>query len=125
MIDPRGAAAALEQAGGALFCGGQHLADLRWGPWTLRLADPALCHPRGYPICLTRFTDSCELGFMVFQVAGKDWADAECLAGLVRALDAVLDPQGTLCTWAGDRQLTEEEILARVQRVAGAWPLTP
>jgi hypothetical protein len=37
------------------------------------------------------------------QVAKKRWADERCVAGLVRAIDDLLRPQATLCSFGIDR----------------------
>jgi hypothetical protein len=38
-------------------------------------------------------------------VGGKPWADDACLAGLVRAIDDLLQPQAYLCSMGADRRL--------------------
>ena len=44
-------------------------------------------------------------------VGGKPWADDACLAGLVRAIDDLLQPQAYLCSMGGaDRRLHREQV---------------
>jgi len=40
-------------------------------------------------------------------VGGKPWADDACLAGLVRAIDDLLQPQAYLCSMGADRRLQQ------------------
>jgi hypothetical protein len=89
--------------------------DSDWGGWVLdewELSYPAY---RGgvYPIDLRRFTDATEMLNMIMQVAGKDWATNECIAGLVHALNYLLHPQALLCN--GKRKLTETQIVSLVK----------
>jgi hypothetical protein len=90
-----------------------------WGGWKLdelELVYPA--YPGGgvYPIDLRRFTTSAEMLDMIFQVAGKDWASDECVAGLVHALNHLLHPQGTLCGGGVSNKLTVQQIRKLVER---------
>jgi hypothetical protein len=66
-----------------------------------------------YPVDLERFTASSVVLDFIMQVAGKSWATDKCLAGLVRALDDILDPQANLCSGGGDRRLAT----ARLQQI--------
>ncbi len=43
-------------------------------------------------------------------VGGKPWADHACLAGLVRAIDDLLQPQAYLCSMGADRRLHREQV---------------
>ncbi len=43
-------------------------------------------------------------------VGGKPWADDACLAGLVRAIDDLLQPQAYLCSMGADRRLHREQV---------------
>lgn len=70
-----------------------------WGPWRFDARRRALDHANGYYADLDRCTTSAELADWIFQIAGKLWADDATLAGLVRALDALLEPQATLCSF--------------------------
>jgi hypothetical protein len=86
---------------------------VRWGGWRLEglaLSYPAYPGDACYPIDVERFTTSAEMLDMIMQVAKKPWADDECLAGLVRALNDILQPQGTLCSFGRDRKLTPAKI---------------
>jgi hypothetical protein len=108
--------------------------DYAWGSWrlnadvfTLELFDDA-GHWR-YEVDLERCESNSAVLDWIIQVAGKAWANAACLAGLVHALDDVLDPQATLCSWRtlGDKtkSLTRREIRALVRdAVRRGAPLT-
>ncbi len=39
----------------------------------------------------------------IMQVAGKNWANDQVLASLVRDLNTLLNPQGNLCSWGTQR----------------------
>ncbi len=43
-------------------------------------------------------------------VGGKPWADDACLAGLVRAIDDLMQPQAYLCSMGADRRLHREQV---------------
>lgn len=72
-----------------------------WGPWRL---DPGACvldapFPYCYEVDLEGCLTSAAVLNRIAQVAGKTWADAEVIAGLVHALNDVLHPQANLCSW--------------------------
>ena len=77
----------------------------RWGPW--RLHDHELLGPvlerewdspsLHYWIELNRCTSSAEVLDAVMHSSRHCWADDATLAGLVRALDDVLNPISNLC----------------------------
>jgi hypothetical protein len=89
-----------------------------WGGWHRR--GRTLCYPvrysgeeqsnRTYDLDLLRFTSSAQVLNMIIQVGQKTWATNACLAGLVRALDDILCPQGTLCSSGMDHRLTTKQI---------------
>jgi hypothetical protein len=90
-----------------------------WGGWRregLELVYPAYCGGGVYPIDLERFTSSAEMLDIIMQVGKKDWATDACLAGLVRALNDLLQPQGTLCSCGADKTLTTAQIRKLVKR---------
>jgi hypothetical protein len=92
----------------------------RWGGW--RLEGLMLCYPAYpaypglYPVDVERFTTSAQVLDMIMQVAKKRWADDECLAGLVRALNDILEPQANLCSFGSDKKLTRAKIRRLVKR---------
>src|SRR2546430_3946028 len=49
-------------------------------------------------------------------VGGKPWADDAYLAGLVRAIDDLLQPQAYLCSMGADRRLHGDEIMRMTER---------
>jgi hypothetical protein len=90
-----------------------------WGGWRL---DGELClwypaYPGGgaYPVDIERFTTSAVVLDLIMQVAKKDWADDKCLAGLVRALNDILQPQANLCSCGVSKELSP----AKIRRLVG------
>jgi hypothetical protein len=74
-----------------------------WGGWVLSrwsLVYPAYDSVDDNVVNLNRAgRSSPEMLDCIMQVAGKPWATSECIAGLVRALDDIFYPQGTLCSF--------------------------
>jgi hypothetical protein len=79
-----------------------------WGGWrfiedarVLELHDSAgrLVHEVNLDRCRT----SAEVCDWVFQIVGKSWVTDAIIAGLVRALDELLQPQATLCSFGKER----------------------
>ena len=67
---------------------------------------------------MPRVTSSAPMLDTIMQVAGKGWATHDCVAGLVYALAYLLQPQGTICSCGGDRQLAPAQIpVPRPRRV--------
>jgi hypothetical protein len=86
-----------------------------WGGWqldkkALELSYPAYPGGGTYPVDLERFTSSAEVLNTIIQVAGKRWATDTCLAGLVHALDDLLQPQAMLCSGGGDKRFTPAKL---------------
>lgn len=91
-----------------------HPAQRDWGPWTLD-GDPVdpelrLDGGRRYAISLVRCRTPAEVLDWICQVAKKNWADDAVLAGLVRALNDILNPQANLCSFGRSKPLTIEQI---------------
>jgi hypothetical protein len=94
----------------------------QWGGWKLRKTTYELLytpHPETayvYPVDLERFTTSAAVLDMIMQVALKTWATDACLAGLVRAINDILTPQGTLCSSGVSKTVTVSEIKKLVKQ---------
>jgi len=79
------------------------LENRNWGPWKLRKSNYTLVLPYGdrrgdrYYIDLETCTTSAGVLDWIAQVTLKTWADDAVIAGLVRALNDILELQGTLC----------------------------
>jgi hypothetical protein len=95
-----------------------------WGPWRLDAERLALdCYLDGswtYEVDLERCTTSAEVLDWIAQVSGKGWfdaadPDAQVVGHLVMALDALLCPQATLCSFGMDRRMTRADIAGRVK----------
>ena len=97
----------------------------QWGGWKLKKSTYELeyfPYAKGetgaaysYSVDLERCTTSAQMLDWIMQIAGKTWANDVCLAGLVRALDDVLAPQGTLCSFGKSKTLTEAAIRKHVK----------
>lgn len=97
-----------------------------WGPWRL---DPAtyVLYPIGsyrYEVDLEDCTTSAQVLDWLSQVAGKSWADDATLAGLVRAIDDVLNPQACLCSCGQSGKLTKAKVRLKVDRFVEEEVLT-
>jgi hypothetical protein len=97
----------------------------RWDPsklngWKLyksgELEFPAYEGGGGYPLDISDCTSSAKVLDWICQVAHKTWADDACVAGLVRALDEILDPQANLCSCGRDKQMTRAAVRGRIKR---------
>lgn len=101
-----------------------------WGPWRL---DPEIrvlypVWPYRYEVDLDKCLSSAQVLDWVCQIAGKTWgqdpdapwSDDAIVAGLVRALDDVLHPQGQLCSFGMSRRLSKRKIAALVRRAVEA-----
>ncbi|WP_276137307.1 hypothetical protein [Rhodococcus sp. T2V] len=91
-----------------------------WGPWRLDVANYALTHAGNrYSIDLRSCVTSAEVLDWIAQIAGKTWGeDPTVLAGLVVALDELLDFQGTLCSRGKSTTRTVESVIADVDAFA-------
>ncbi|MGI8514051.1 MAG: hypothetical protein ACR2NT_02735 [Acidimicrobiia bacterium] len=69
-----------------------------------------------YEVDLERCLTSAQVLDWICQVAGKTWADDQTLAGLVRAIDDILHPQGTLCSFGTSRTITRPDVKGLVAR---------
>jgi hypothetical protein len=61
---------------------------------------------------LERCLDSADVLDWIAQVGKKNYADDAVLAGLVRALDDVLDVQANLCSFGRHKTITAEQARA-------------
>ncbi|GAA0632382.1 hypothetical protein GCM10010174_61800 [Kutzneria viridogrisea] len=84
--------------------------DRRWGPWPLDPADVTLDCPTwgGTPhrVDLRACRTSAHVLDEVIRVAAQPWAEDTVIAGLVRALDAVLRLSVHLCPQGRSRTIT-------------------
>lgn len=97
-----------------------------WGPWHLDSAACLLWTEAGgyrYEIDLLDCTTSAQVLDWIIQVHGKNWGDTETdrhaiTGGLVAALDELLCPQATLCSFGEPGHLTQDDIRALATRGA-------
>jgi hypothetical protein len=90
-----------------------------WGPWNLDQESFVLWTAAGgyrYEVDLEECTTSARVLDRIIQLAGKEWARGDpaarnaLIAGLVTALDDVLRPQATLCSFGQSRRLSGPAI---------------
>ena len=78
-----------------------------YGPWKYDSESMLLTLERDgqhlYEVPLDECTTSAQTLDWIMEVTGKTWASDEDLAGLLRALDDVLDPPGNLCAQGIER----------------------
>jgi hypothetical protein len=80
-----------------------------WGGW--RREGLELVYGSGvYPVDLEGLNSSAVMLDLIMQVAKKNWATNTCLAGLVRALNDLLQPQAYLCSCGANKTLTPKQI---------------
>lgn len=115
---------------------GEPVEEPEWGPW--RLYPPALAlvligtaqrddgttvEFERYGVDLDRCLTSAEVLDWICQVAGKLYTDSDAvIAGLVRALDDILEPQATLCSFGESLTITKATVARRVHEAAERWP---
>jgi hypothetical protein len=85
-----------------------NVAHPSWGPWTydpksLTLNLGADHQAARYYVDLEECRTSAATMDRIFQIAGKTWATPEVMHGLITAIDDLLDPQATLCSWGVER----------------------
>lgn len=99
-----------------------------WGPWrldptSLVLFLPTPCndtddHSEGfkYYVPLENCLTSAQVLDWIAQVAGKTWITPPVIAGLVLAIDDVLQLQANLCSWGAHKTITEADVRRLVAR---------
>jgi hypothetical protein len=82
-----------------------------------------ITEPSGYryEVDLERCLSSAEVLDWICQIAGKDWTDDSTvanatLAGLVRAINDVLNPQAHLCSSGQSKRLDPRQISELVRK---------
>jgi hypothetical protein len=86
-----------------------------WNGWTLDKEYGVLVGQH-YKIYLDECTTSSKTLDWIAQVSHKTWANDRVLAGLVRALDEVLNMQGNLCPRGTDKRIKNiDEIISEVR----------
>lgn len=98
-----------------------------WGPWRLnpRVATLELRHDTGalrYEIDLERCLTTGQMLDWLMQIAGKRYATADMVAGLVHAFDDVVRPQRRMCSFGASGSVTRPQMLRLVADAAERWP---
>lgn len=90
----------------------------RWGPWQLNNDGTALTlDPSGQGLAhdwidLTRCTTAAEVLDTIFHAARHGEVDDALIAGMIRALDDMLDPMANLCSHGRPKTLSPRRLQA-------------
>lgn len=109
------------------------LVDSRWEGWRLdpEILTLGMFTTDGgflYEIDLEQCLTAAQLLDRIMQIRGKDWQELNMnavLGGLLLAIDDVLHPQATLCSWGRSKRLDRRQLRDLVDRIATAWPGDP
>lgn len=88
-----------------------------WRGWYLDRKNIALVHrePGGeYDVDILRCRSSAETLDWIIQIAHKSWATDDVIAGLIRALDDLIDVQGVLCPGGRSRNIPLSYLYERI-----------
>lgn len=83
-----------------------------WGPWELDTSTCVLriAEPFPYEVDLEQCTTSARVLDRIMQISHKTDTDDATIAGLIRALGDVLNPQANLCSFGASKHLTTTRI---------------
>src|SRR5581483_6643128 len=85
-----------------------------WNGWRLDAREAMLLTPEDcvveYEIDLNQCKNPAEVLDWIAQMKHKTWVDDSLLAGLVRALDDILDMQANLCSCGNAKELSGSDI---------------
>lgn len=92
----------------------------RWGPWQLS-NDGLTLEQEGQQIRhdwidLTRCTTSAEVLDTIFHAARRGEVDDAAIAGMIRALDDLLDPMANLCGGGQPKTLSDKRLREMLDR---------
>ena len=93
-----------------------------WNGWFIDKRS-LVYEPEDYDITITELTTPAKVLDWIMQIANKDWGGGkekndQCVVGLVRAINDILRPQGTLCSWGESRTLSVADIERRLAAAA-------
>jgi hypothetical protein len=76
-----------------------------WGNWQYNAKTMVLTHrPENYGIDLEECTSSAELSDKIFQLCNKVWMNPTEIGHMIQALNDLLRPQATLCSFGQDKK---------------------
>jgi hypothetical protein len=97
----------------------------RWGDWVFDAKRLTLTYkPFSYEIDLERLTTSARALDVIFQLSGKTWIKRKDIGDLVKALDDLLHPQATLCSWGQAKTLDATKHLEELTSSKYLRPLS-
>ncbi len=89
-----------------------------WGPWILNTDSLSLEYGNRYDVDLESCLNSAQVLDWIIQVSHKSWVDNSVLAGLIRALDDVLNAQANLCSFGKQKEITVTKLRKLVRDTA-------
>jgi hypothetical protein len=85
---------------------------MRWGDWMFESKNLTLVHAvEKYEINLEEIHSSAAILDWIFQILGKQWADARTIYDLLRAIDDILSPQANYCSFGQDVRVDSSKIV--------------
>ena len=91
---------------------------MQWGSWSFNPKTLTLDHEIGYEIDLEEIDSSASILDWIFQVRGKNWADAQTVYDLLNAFREILHPQANYCSYEEDKRADGGELArAYAQRI--------
>src|SRR5215212_604242 len=82
----------------------------KWNGWQLEGGALTYEWPANYEVPGHECTSSAHVLNWIMQVSKKTWATDSCLAGFVRAMDDIVDPQATLCGGGRSKELSGRQL---------------
>jgi len=92
-----------------------------WGPWRYERGGPHLVLTMNndddwYDVDLRRCTCSGAVLDWIIQISEKMWATPEVIASLVNALDDLLRPQETMCSFGSESTVPDKDMAALLRK---------
>lgn len=89
-----------------------------WRGWTLD-GERLVLEYHQYEVDMERSLTGAQVCDWIFQVAHKNWATPEVIAGLVKAFDDLLEPQANLCSNGQNKEVSNARLRQLVAENAG------
>jgi hypothetical protein len=97
----------------------------RWGSWKFDAHRLVLEYePFSYEVDLERLTSAARALDVIFQLSGKTWIKRNDIGDLIEAMDDLLHPQATLCSWGAAKVLDATKHLEELTSTKYRRPLS-